>query len=241
MEPITIVGGFFVATGLGLGFGVGARLLRLGTQARRDLKQLKPGGDARAHERISNLDQQIGRLARPDGRKRDSSIAGLYDNALRHTNGDYSCAWEAKLEPTMLAHDHTIEARCDGLARMLTVDKPPGALIQFRFSSGPDPGRAILKHLNARGDGARTHPEASRLHASSLDFYGSAAAAGAYRQCLLSMWARVPARQKGDDMNTGLNAFIPRAFTEVRKRGWPGIPAALSRSWAETANDGVVR
>jgi hypothetical protein len=241
MEPIAIVGGFFAATGLGFGLGVGARLLRLGTQARRDLKQLKQGRYTRELERISDFDQQIGRLARPDGRKRDSSIAGLYDNALRHTNGDYSCAWEAKLEPTMLTHDHTIEARCDGLARMLTVDKPPGTLVQFRFSSGPDPGRAILKHLEARGGGVLTHPEASLLHASSLDFYGSAAAAGAYRQCVLSVWARVPARLKGDDMNTGLNAFIPRAFGEVRKRGWSGIPAALSRSWAETANDGVVR
>src|SRR5262249_44356131 len=138
MEPITIVGGFFAATGLGLGFGVGARLLRLGTQARQDLKQ------ARMLNRAADFDRQIEGLARPDGRKRDSSIAGLYDNALRHTNGDYSCAWEAKLEPTMLAHDHTIEARCDGLARMLAVDKLPGTLIQFRFSSGPDPGLAIL-------------------------------------------------------------------------------------------------
>jgi len=241
MEPITIVGGFFAATGLGLGFGVGARLLRLGTKARRDLKQLKQGRDARALERIADFDRQFERLARPDGRRRDSSIAGLYDNALRHTNGDYSCAWEAKLEPTMLAHDHTIEARCDGLARMLAVDKPPGALIQLRFSSGPDPGRAIIRHLEARGEGALTHSEASRLHASSLDFYGTAAAIGAYRQSVLSVWARVPGRRKGDDMNTGLNAFIPHAIGEIRKRGWSSIPSALSRSWAETADDGVVR
>ena len=149
MEPITIVGGFFAATGLGLGFGVGARLLRLGTQARRDLRQ------ARAFKRVADFDQRIERLDRPDGRKRDSSIAGLYDNALRHTNGDYSCAWEAELGPTMLAHDHMIETRCDGLARMLAVDKPPGTLVQFRFSSGPDPGRAILKHLDACGGGAQ--------------------------------------------------------------------------------------
>ncbi len=241
MEPITIVGGFFAATGLGLGFGVGARLLRLGTKARRDLKQLKQGRDAMALERIADFDRQFERLARPDGRRRESSIAGLYDNALRHTNGDYSCAWEAKLEPTMLAHDHTIEARCDGLARMLAVDKPPGALIQLRFSSGPDPGRAIIRHLEARGEGALTHSEASRLHASSLDFYGTAAAIGAYRQSVLSVWARVPGRRKGDDMNTGLNAFIPHAIGEIRKRGWSSIPSALSRSWAETADDGVVR
>src|SRR5215475_11682032 len=124
MEPMTIAGGFFAATGLGLGVGVGARMLRLGTQARRDLKQ------ARAFDRVASSDRQIGRQSRPGGRKRDSSIAGIYDSALRHTNGDYSCAWEARLDPTMLAHDHTIETRCDGLARMLAVDKPSGALIQ---------------------------------------------------------------------------------------------------------------
>jgi len=59
------------------------------------------------------------------------------------SDGSYICAWEAKLASTMLAHDTQVEARCDELARMLAVDKPPGTVIRFRFSSGPDPGCAI--------------------------------------------------------------------------------------------------
>ncbi|MCI0389664.1 MAG: hypothetical protein MOB07_13005 [Acidobacteria bacterium] len=240
MEAITIVGGFVVTTGLGLGIGVGARLLSIRAEAVRDLKRLKRSREAPT-ERRSDLEEGARRLSRPGGRKRDSSIAGLYDDVLRHTNGDYSCAWEARLEPTMLAHDQRIESRCDALARTLTVDKPPGTLIQFRFSSGPDPGHAILRHFKARGAGALTDPEASRLHSGGLSLHSAAVAAGRYRQCVLSVWARVPGKRKGDDANTGLNAFIPRAIDEIGKSGLSGIPTALRRSWAETADDGVVR
>ena len=239
MEIATIISGVIAATGVGFGIGIGSRVLRIGGQARRDLRRLKRNGEAKAP--AADLDQPVSELSRPDGRKRDSSIAGLYDNVLRHTNGDYSCAWEVKLEPTMFAHDHTIESRCDELARMLAVDKPPGTVIQFRFSSGHDPGHAILKHLVARGDGSLTHPEASRLHASSLGLYEAASAAHRYRQSVLSVWVRVPGKQKSDDANTGVNAFIPRALDEVRKHGWSSIPAVLRRSWAETADNGVVR
>jgi len=238
MDIAAVIGGVLAATGAGFGARLGARALRLGFEAQRDLKQLRRS--RQAPEPITDLDERIERLARPDGRRRESSIVGLYDNVLRHANGDISCAWEAKLEPMMLSHDHVIEARCDSHARMLAVDKPPGTLIQFRFSSGPDPGRAILKHLQARGDGSLTHFEAARLHVSSLEFYQAAADAHRYRQCMLSVWARIPGKQKGDDRSAGLHAFIPRAISEIRKSGLASIPAALRRSWAETADNGVV-
>jgi len=81
----------------------------------------------------------------------------------------------------MLASDSVVESRYDELARMLAVEKPPGTVIQFRFSSGPDPGRAIAAHLLARGDGDLTHPEASLLHAMNLDFYKTVAESRVYR------------------------------------------------------------
>ena len=241
MEAITIIaGGFAAMTGLGLGLGVGSHLLRIRAKAKEDLKRIKPNGDSGSERRFDT--QEIGpKPSRPPGRKRDSSIAGLYDDALRHTNGDYTCGWEARLEPTLLAHDQTIESRYDALARMLAVDKPPGTVIQFRFSSGPDPGHSILKHLKARGDGALTHPEATRLHAGSVSLHNAAVASGQYRQCMLSVWARVPGKCKADEANTGLNAFCLRTLDEIRKGGISSIATALRRSWAETADDGVVR
>jgi hypothetical protein len=240
VEPITIVGGFAVATGLGLGIGVGARLLRVQAEAWRDLKRLRQSKEGR-EEGLFDLDEQAIHLSRRNGRKRDSSIIGLYDDALRHTNGDYSCAWEAKPEPTMLAHDQVVEARCDGLARVLAVEKPAGTVVQLRFSSGPDPGHAIFKHLNARGDGALTHWGASRLHASGLDLHTAAAAAGRYRQSALSVWVRVPGGRKGSDASAGQNAFASRAIEEIKRNGLWSLPAALGRTWKETADDGVVR
>ena len=127
--------------------------------------------------------------------------------------------YEAELQPTMLASDSVVESRYDELARMLAVEKPPGTVIQFRFSSGPDPGRAIATHLMARGDGVLTHPEASLLHAMNLDFYKTVAESRVYRHGKLSVWVRVPVRQAGDATSKGLSAFIPAVGHEIRKQG----------------------
>jgi len=241
MELLTIIGGVVAATGAGLGIGAGARLLPIALHAHRDLRVLKQGGEARRGLRIAEHEEERLRLARPEGRKRDSSIAGICDSGLRHTDGSYTCAWEAQPAPTMLAHEHVVEARCDELARMLAVDKPPGTVIQFRFSSGPDPGNAIIAHLAACGDPSMLHPEAARLHGMNIDFYAMLADAHSYRRQALTIWARVPVRQKGDDANSGLSAFIPAALDEIGKHGVTKLPQAIRATWAETADDGVVR
>lgn len=241
MEPLTIIGGVIAAAGAGLGIGVGARLLPIGYRAHRDLRVWKHSGEVEHGLRIAEREEERLKLASPPGRKRDSSIAGICVGALRHTDGSYSCAWEAQPAPTMLAHEQVVEARCDELARMLAVDKPPGTVIQFRFSSGPDPGNAIIAHLEACGDPSLLHPEAARLHAMNIDFYAMRADAHSYRRQALTIWARVPVRQKGNDTNSGLSAFIPAALDEIGKHGVTKLPQVIRATWAETADDGVVR
>jgi hypothetical protein len=241
MDTLTIIGGISASVGVGLGIGAAIRLLPMLRHAHRDLAAWALSDEARLHERITGDEEARKRLAKPLGQKRGSSIAGLCDGALRHVDGSYTCAWQAQLAPTMLAHEYTIESRCDSLARMLAVGKPAGTVIQFRYSSGPDPGEAVLAHLKARGDGESTHPEASELHVNSVEFYRGEAAAGAYRHQALSIWVRVPVRQKGDDTNSGLSAFIPAAWKEFRKQRLKDLPRVLRRKWTETADDGVLR
>ncbi len=173
MEPLTIIGSVIAATGAGLGVGVGARLLPIAFRAHRDLRVLKHSEGAEHYLRIAEHEEERLRLWCPSGRKRESSIAGISDGALRHTDGSYTCAWEAQPAPTMLAHEHVVESRCDELARMLAADKLPGTVIQFRFSSGPDPGAAIVKHLAPCDDISLAHPEAARLHAMNVNFYAT--------------------------------------------------------------------
>ena len=241
MEPIIIIGGFLAATGAGFGVGAGMRLLPVGLRAGRELKHWRASAEAKSHEHIDDLAERTKKLAQPDGRMRDSSIVGICDDALRHTDGSYTRGYAAELLPTMLSADSVVEARYDELARMLAVEKPPSTLIQFRFSSGPDPGRAIAAHLKARGDGALTHLEASRLHAMNIDFYRAATEAGAYRHGVLSVWVRVPVRQSNDATSQGLSAFIPAAGREIRRQGITCFVQALRSSYADTRDDGVIR
>src|SRR5215813_14551634 len=241
MEPLTIIGGVIAATGAGLGIGVGARLLPIALRAHRDLKSWERGGEAHLRRLIAEHEKERVQLASPPGRKRDSSIAGVSGDALRHTDGSYSCAWEAQPAPTMLAHEHVIEARCDELARMLAVDKPPGTVIQFRFSSGHDPGAAVFGHIVDLTDLPLPSTGAVLLHRMNINFYRVMAETLSYRRQALSLWARVPVRQKGDDTNRGLSAFIPAALAEAGKRGLTKLPQTIRAIWAETADDGVVR
>src|SRR5215207_9615218 len=240
MEPVTIIGAVLAATGAGLGVGVGARLLPLGLRAGRDLRRLKqdPEDDGRRH--AAEAEGRRRRLERPAGRRRDSSIVGFFEDALRHADGSYSCGYEAQLLPSMLAPDSVVEARYYELVRMLAAPKPLGTVIQFRFSSGPDPGRAIASHLRVVG-GAATHREASLLHALNVDFYRAAAEASAYRHGVLSAWVRVPVRQAGDATSKGLSAFIPAVAGDIRKQGLAHLAESLRRSYRGTAEDGVVR
>lgn len=241
MDPLTIIGGIMTATGAGLGLGVGVRLLPIGLRARRDLRNWKASPDAAGHKRIAEVEERRQRLARPTGHKRDSSIAGIYEDTLRHTDGAYTRGYEAELAATMLAPDSFVEARYDKLARMLAVEKPTGTVIQFRFSSGPDPGRAIAAHLKARGNDALTHPEASLLHAINLDFYKTVAESRVYRHGKLSVWVRVPVRQAGDATSQGLSAFIPAAGRKIRRQGLSHLARAVRSSYAATRDDGIVR
>jgi hypothetical protein len=241
MDPMIIIGGIMTAAGAGLGLGVGSRLLPIGLRARHDLRKWKASPDATGHRRIAEVEEHRQRLARPAGRKRDSSIVGIYEDKLRHTDGAYTRGYEAELQPTMLAPDSVVEARYDELARMLAVEKPPGTVIQFRFSSGPDPGRAIATHLKARGDEVLTHPEASLLHAMNLDFYKTVAESRVYRHGKLSVWVRVPVRQMGDATSKELSAFIPAVGREIRRQGVSRLIRAIRSSYAATHDDGVVR
>jgi len=241
MDPMTIIGGIMTAAGVGLGFGVGSRLMPIGLKAQRDLRRWKETGEAESHRRIAEDESRRVRLARPVGRKRDSSIAGIYEDVLRHTDGSYTRGYDAELAATMLAPDAVVETRYDELARMLAIEKPPGTVVQFRFTSGPDPGRAINAHLRTRGDGALTHPEASRLHAANIDFYTTVAQSRAYRHSRLSVWVRVPVRHPSDATSKGLSAFIPAVSREIKKQGITNLAAAVRASYKSTHDDGVVR
>src|SRR5881396_1554966 len=78
-------------------------------------------------------------LVRPSGRRRDSSIVGIHRDALRHKDGALTVAYQVETPATMFADDALVDIRYDDLARMLAFDKPSGTLVQFRYSTTPDP------------------------------------------------------------------------------------------------------
>jgi hypothetical protein len=240
MDLITIVGGLTAATTSGLAIGAGARLLPTAWEASRDLRRWSKSADG-ALERARLLQQREQQGKRQlKGRRRESSIIGLYQDLLRHTDGSYTRGYDLPLQATMLAPDDVADVIIDGFADMLTVELPADTLLQYRYAVGPDPGRAIAEHLRAR-DYEHAHFPAARLHDLNIDFFKAMADARAFRQERASLFVRVPVHHENDHSLHGFNTFISSMTSEWRERGFSGLKRKTSANWSSSRNDGIVR
>src|SRR5690348_799565 len=179
-------------------------------------------------------------LRRPPGRRRDSSIVGIFIDALRHKDGALTVAYEVEMPATMFADDAVIDYRYDELGRLLSFDKPAGTLIQFRYATIPDPGQAIMKVLGSRAP-AGTHALASLLQASNLDYLQRSAREAPYRHAVLTMWVRIPAPQRTSSTMIALADFKSALRSEIKSNGFASALRQMPSLYTRTTDDSVVR
>lgn len=179
-------------------------------------------------------------LRRPPGRRRDSSIVGIFNDALRHKDGALTVAYEVEMPATIFADDAVIDYRYDELARLLAFDKPAGTLIQFRYATIPDPGQAIMKVISSRAP-AGTHTLASLLQASNLDYLEKCAREMPYRHAVLTMWVRIPPQQRGSSTMTALADFNSALRSEIKSNGFASALRHIPALYSRTADDSVIR
>ncbi len=186
------------------------------------------------------VERRLKALRRPSGRKRDASIVGIQNDALRHKDGALTVAYSVEAPATMFADDSLVDIRYDDLARMLAFEKPAGTVIQFRYSTIPDPGYAIINLISSRAEQG-THTLASLLQAANLDYIEHSAKSLAYRRSVLTMWVRVPPKKRVNSTISALADF-KRAFrAAVKTRGVVGAVRALPEIYSHTADNAVVR
>ena len=221
------------AAALGIGAGLTIKLVPAFLAARRDRSTLRyvPNG----LEDASSNDEAYFSTERTPGRIRNSSIVGLYRDALRHADGSFTRAFHVELSPSVFSDDLAVENRCDALARMLAARKPVGTSIQFRLSAGVDPGHALFRHDDAR-DIAGTHRAALMLHDGGIQHYAAMAALGLFRQTVLTCWVRVPnPHRRAEDQ------FLPTLKREINRGGLTRLPFALARSWQAASSEQIIR
>jgi hypothetical protein len=170
MEPELIIAGAAGIAGLGIGLGTALRLIPLYASARGELREFRKSAGGAFYDEIQNLERERGQLRSPPGRKRDSSIVGISESALRHADGSYTMGYKVELAPTVFRDDHVVEARADALARLLAVRKPSGTILQFRLSVGADPGRAVFRHIATR-DEQGMHADAALFHSLGVQYH----------------------------------------------------------------------
>ncbi|CAN5884127.1 hypothetical protein BH18ACI4_BH18ACI4_01000 [soil metagenome] len=240
MDLTTVIGGLTAAVVSGFGLGAGTRLLPVAWNAHRNLRawsKTPEGLEQRTQQQ--NLRDQHKKLT-PRGRKRESSIIGLYQDLLRHADGSYTRGYDLPLQATMLGPDEVADDLIDGFADMLTVEMPPSTVLQFRYAVAPDPGRAIAEHLRAR-DYDRTHFPAAHLHDLNIEFFKAMADARSFRQQRASLFVRVPGSHEEDHSSHGLNSFVSSLANDWRVYGFKGLKTNAVTNWSNSRDDGVVR
>lgn len=191
-------------------------------------------------ELTTDADRESDELRRPIGRRRDSSIVGIFNDALRHTDGALTVAYHVEMPATMFADDALIDIRYDDLARMLAFEKPAGTLIQFRFSTIPDAGQVITHVIESRAPEG-THTLASLLQFSNLNYLSESAKSFPHRRSVLTMWVRIPPKKRGNSTLSALVDFKNALGDEAKARGFFGTLRNLSGIYSRTADDSVVR
>jgi len=164
----------------------------------------------------------------------------MYRDSLRHKDGALTVAYHVETPASMFADDALVDIRYDDLARMLAFEKPAGTLIQFRYSTNPDPGHAISKLIGSRAQEG-THALASLLQASNLDCLRTSARLLPYRRSVLSMWVRVPSRKRVNSTMTALADFKFELTSEMKTSGLVAALRQLPSIYSRTADDSVIR
>lgn len=107
MDAIGVVITAGAAAALGLGASLGLKLAPAFVKSRRDLAILNATGGS---EEVAAAQPFA---IRTSGHRRETSIVGLYRDALRHADGSFTRAYHVELEPSIFSDD---------LVRMMLID-----------------------------------------------------------------------------------------------------------------------
>lgn len=223
---------------LGVALAIALRVIPIARRSGSDLKRWHRSADAVVVESIKRDEERKRVIRFPAGRRRWSSICGLMGSTLRHTDGSYTRGYKLSLSNSVYDEDSVIEYNADELGRLLSTQKPPGTIIQTRLNVMPDSGRVIRRHIDSRSKHG-THPLAGLLHASGVGFYEGLAEAGAFKDMMLSMWVKVPAKHARD--KRGLAGFLPAVTREIKRHGLLRFLISMRRSTRRAADRMVVR
>lgn len=169
------------------------------------------------------------------GSRRKSQCLSLVSDggAIRLANGNYMRGFRVELEPSLWREASEIDEIYQGIARLLSLQKPTGTTMQFRLAVEPDYGKVIDQQRRTTPD--NVHETAKFLQFVEQEFYSGIADAGVVQFSQLSLWVNVPVKGGNDQKHNGFGE-IRRALKRIFKtRDWGNLFSAA------TADSKIVR
>lgn len=203
------------ATTLGTGLA-NAILVAQGLRQRKAYERARPGTEPtrkeRPHATTHWTTAERSALATMD---RDLIIDGERLGVFRQQDGTRVAALDWQPANSFYEHTTALDELTDGLARLLSNERFPNTVIQFRFQVGPDPGLVIHRHLKLLTEPTSTEAQAARiLHTDSINYLLSLAEQGSFRTERATIWVYAPPDKRRDSPRT--RRELERTVRELR-------------------------
>lgn len=143
---------------------------------------------------------------------RRTAMMGIAGDLVRYRDGGFGRGFAVSLPAGAFEPTAATDRRCDSLARLLTMPKPPGTVISFRLASDADFGEVLWEQTERLERVPPSSGIARRLHAGSIGHLKSLAEKGAFRASDVICWMRVPTEAASDKRFSGVSGALEHLF-----------------------------
>lgn len=157
------------------------------------------------------------------GSRRKSQCLSLVGDggAIRLSNGNYMRGFRVELQASLWQESNEVDQIYQGIARLLSLQKPTGTTMQFRLAVEPDYGMIIDRQRKEAPE--TVHATARFMSFVEQEFQAGIAESGTVQFSQLSLWVNVPVKGGNDQKHNGLGELWRNLKRIFKTRDWGNL------------------
>lgn len=170
-----------------------------------------------------------------------SKVVNLKHQVFRNVDGSFTAGFKVEPAAQIYAPDEWNNELNAMIARLISLEKPEGTVLQFRTSYLPDPGVLLKGHVEYLEAITDIHEPALLLHQADLHHHFENIREGRYRHQSVTLWVRVPVKHRMDRWTSSFLVtwlILKTAFQREGVRGFRNaLGMALKAGFENTFSD----